>query len=134
MLTACRVPVITTHQTYLGRGAVASSYVDAYEHGLAVGRVALNVLRGASPSSIPVSSGHERTLAFDYAGLERFHISADALPPGSLLMNEPFSFLPRIPDSGLGLRHCAVRASGTDLCADNQCAQAQACPGATGGQ
>ena len=86
------VPVFTAHESLVGNGALAASFVDAGDHGEAAGAIALRILRGTPAADIPATVGPPRRLVFDYPSLERFGIPRSALPPGSHLINEPFSF------------------------------------------
>ncbi len=86
------VPVFTAHESLVGNGALAASVVAAEDHGAAAGAIALRILRGTPPSAIPATVGPPRRILFDYPSLERFGIPRSALPPGSRVVNEPFSF------------------------------------------
>jgi PAS domain S-box-containing protein len=54
--------------------------------------MALQVLGGKDPSSIPVNTKSDARPMFDYRQLARFKIPLDALPPGSIVTNRPASF------------------------------------------
>lgn len=86
------VPVFSTQQNLLGQGAVGVSYVDAFEHGAAAAQVARRVLEGTPIASIPAAIGPARRMGFDYARLRHHGIAPSLIPPGSHVINEPFSF------------------------------------------
>lgn len=85
-------PVFTTQRNLLGQGAVGVSYVDAFEHGAAAARLARQVLEGTPITALAPAIGPARRMAFDHARLELHRIDPSALPPGSQIINEPFSF------------------------------------------
>jgi PAS domain S-box-containing protein len=93
VLTAqARVPVYAMHETRLGHGIVGGMLVGGAEHGRRAAALALRVLAGEDPASIPVETHGTSRPMFDYVQLERFGIPLSALPPGSVLVNRPVSF------------------------------------------
>jgi PAS domain S-box-containing protein len=93
VLTAqARVPVYAMHETRLGYGIVGGMLIGGAEHGRRAAVMALRVLAGEDPASIPVEIGSTSRPMFDYLQLKRFHISLDALPTDSTLVNRPVSF------------------------------------------
>lgn len=92
ILNQCVVPVFSAHQSLVGHGAMGASFVDAFDQGSAAGRIARDIIRGTPASAIPAVVGPARRMLFDYVLLERFHIPRDALPAGSMVINEPSSF------------------------------------------
>jgi signal transduction histidine kinase len=75
--------VYSPYETYLGRGVVGG-HMDSFEQiGAEVADVALQVLAGASPSSLtpqPTTGNADRV---DWRQLKRWNISESSLPPGS---------------------------------------------------
>ena len=92
ILSCSAVPVFTTQINLVGYGAMGASYVDAFDHGVAAAQIVRSVLDGIPASSIPAAIGPTRRIAFDHPLLERFGVTPAALPPGSAILNEPFSF------------------------------------------
>ncbi|MBI5578960.1 MAG: PAS domain S-box protein [Deltaproteobacteria bacterium] len=98
-LTArARVPVYATHDTRLGHGIVGGMLIGSQEHGLHAAALALRVLAGEEPDSIPVDTRGTSRPMFDYRQLKRFNIPVDALPAGSMIMNRPVSFYQKHKD------------------------------------
>ncbi len=85
-------PVFTTQQNLLGQGAVGVSYVDAFEHGAAAARIARRVIEGTPIAALPAAIGPARRMGFDHARLRHHGIDPSVIPPGSHIINEPFSF------------------------------------------
>src|SRR5262245_52723262 len=83
--TAAAAPVYSPYETYLGRGVVGG-HVDSLERiGHEIADLALNLLAGASPSSLAprATSGHGDRV--DWQALKRWRISESKLPPGTEL-------------------------------------------------
>ena len=92
-LTArARVPVYAMHETRLGHGIVGGLLIGGAEHGRRAAALALRVLAGEDPASIPVEIRSASRPMFDYLQLQRFDIPLDALPAGSTFVNRPASF------------------------------------------
>lgn len=92
ILSHCTVPVFTSHLSHVGHGALGASYVDALDQGAAAGRIARDIINGRPASFIPAGIGPPRRLVFDHGSLQRFRVSRDALPAGSTIINQPYSF------------------------------------------
>jgi len=95
---ASKVPVYGAWDFNLGYGMVGGKLISGFYQGAAAGKIALRVLRGEAPDSIPVvrfSPDRPNRYMFDYAQLRRFGISVGALPKDSVIRNMPQSFLRR---------------------------------------
>ena len=92
ILKRARVPVFSIHEAQVGNGALGSCFTDAYAQGAAAGKVGFRILSGTPAGTIPAVVGPPRRILFDYPALQRFGVSRAALPPGSQIANEPFSF------------------------------------------
>ncbi len=80
----------TTPETLpMARGAVGIAVVSGHEQGAAAARMALSILEGNDPSTIPIISRSSHTLYFDYTRLPHFGIREDRLPPESQVINRP---------------------------------------------
>jgi PAS domain S-box-containing protein len=89
---ASAAPVFGVLESSLGRGIVGG-VLYSFEHvGASAGRLALEILRGG-PSSGAVPSVLEVPPApmFDWRVLKRWHLSVDAVPPGSLFINREYT-------------------------------------------
>ncbi len=92
---ASPVPVYCFWDFIGGNGLVGGHGFDAYEHGLAVARLAERILDGEDVRTIPVQRREPNPWEFDYAALIRFGIDADDLPPGSKVVGIPTTFYRR---------------------------------------
>lgn len=61
-------------------------------HGATVAKMALRILRGEPASQIPIMYRSPSASIFDYTQLKKYGIKISALPPNSIIINEPFSF------------------------------------------
>jgi two-component system cell cycle sensor histidine kinase/response regulator CckA len=93
LLTArARVPVYSAYEAGLGYGIVGGFLLGGEQHGRQAAAIALRVLAGEDPASIPVEVRGTSGPMFDYRQLERFHVPLSALPAGSIVVNRPVSF------------------------------------------
>ena len=70
--------------TYLGHGIVGGSLLSPEVQGKRCGEIGLSILRGESPADI-LQEKTLNVLMFDWRQLERWGISEDNLPPGSVV-------------------------------------------------
>ena len=90
--THARVPIYGFWDFEMGTGCVGGKMVQGKAEGQRVARLAMDVLRGSDPDTIPVSLETPSRFIFDYVQLQRFGLSLSALPPGSLVLNQPARF------------------------------------------
>ncbi len=88
-------PIYSMHETRLGYGIVGGQLIGGVGHGQRVGDVAIRVLSGEEPGSIPVDMSGGSIPMFDHSQLERFRIPRDSLPHGSIIINQPESIWDR---------------------------------------
>ncbi len=97
---ASPAPVYGAWDFNLGFGMVGGKLISGFYQGAVAGEIALRVLRGENPDTIPVvrsAADRPNRFMFDYRQLQRFRISISALPAGSLIQNTPASFFWRHP-------------------------------------
>ena len=85
---AASAPLYGVYDTYLGRGIVGG-YMESFEAiGREAGRLALRILAGEPPESLP--PGAVETLAFmvDWRQLQRWGLDEANLPPGTIVRFE----------------------------------------------
>jgi two-component system, cell cycle sensor histidine kinase and response regulator CckA len=93
----CPVPAYALHETRLGFGVVGGMMLSGTAHGRRAGDIAVRVLSGEDPSSIPVDSRGSAVPVFDYDQLRRFHIPLGLLPRGSRIINKPVTVFNQYP-------------------------------------
>lgn len=89
------VPIYGMHTNRLGHGIVGGELLDSSRHGRRIADLALRVLKGEKPETIPVETTIATRPMFDHKQLVRFGIPESALPPGSSVINRPESFFNR---------------------------------------
>ncbi len=89
--TAANAPVYSWHEDALGHGIVGgrlhSSVMDAQE----AARIAVRVLRGERPDTIPVVTFDNYAYQFDWRQLRRWGIDEARLPPKSVILHRGLS-------------------------------------------
>ncbi|PLX84563.1 MAG: hypothetical protein C0617_07450, partial [Desulfuromonas sp.] len=89
---ASSAPLYGFWDFFLGQGAVGGKVVSSERQGRLAAGLALRVLAGEDPDAIPVIRSGANVYMFDYPELQRFGISPESLPPGSLVLNRPPPF------------------------------------------
>ncbi len=86
---ASNAPVFGISDTYLGNGIVGGDLMRFQEQGKVSARIISQLLEGKKAQDIPIET-LPSSYVFDWKALQRWHISEDRLPPGSLvLFREP---------------------------------------------
>lgn len=86
------VPSYILYHFDSGFGAVGGSLTRGQHQGEAAAKLAIQILKGAKASTMPVVESTLRDIVLDYKQLERYNIPTDNLPPGTTLINRPQSF------------------------------------------
>jgi hypothetical protein len=81
---SAHVPVYGIASYYLGYGAVGGYAIDVEACGVKAAEVALRIAHGVRPESIPLQIA-ETVAMFDWRQLQRWGISENQLPPGSIV-------------------------------------------------
>lgn len=76
----------------LDKGIVGGKLVSAEKQGRLAAQLAIRILNGEEPSSIPVITDDSNEYMFDYNELFRFGIALNSLPEGSVIINMPEPF------------------------------------------
>ena len=95
---ATKVPIYGAWDFNLGYGIMGGKLISGFYQGVAAGKIALRVLQGEDPDSIPVvrfTPNRPNRYMFDYVQLRRFGISPGSLPKDSVIENMPESFFRR---------------------------------------
>ncbi len=80
---AANAPVFGGADSYLGHGIVGGQLVSWEQLGREAAELALRILGGESPASIPFGGEQAYVNLFDWRELKRWNISESAVPPGS---------------------------------------------------
>ncbi|MBF0481410.1 MAG: PAS domain S-box protein, partial [Desulfovibrionaceae bacterium] len=85
-------PIYGNWTFLLGHGLIGGLLCDGFEQGRVAGDMAVRILGGQSPGSIPVVLDSPNLYRFDNAALIRFQIDRRLLPPNSEVVNVPDPF------------------------------------------
>lgn len=88
---ASAVPVFVVNDERIGTGSLGGRLINGIQQGKIAASMALKILEGSAPSTIPVMSQGANTYMFDYKVMRRFKISQYALPKESIIINKPVS-------------------------------------------
>jgi signal transduction histidine kinase len=89
---ASSAPVYGFLDQYLGRGIVGGQLYSVGTQGEEAAKVTLQILAGAKAESLPFVVPEAGQVMFDWRQLQRWGISEDQLPPGSIVQFEKFTF------------------------------------------
>jgi PAS domain S-box-containing protein len=85
---AASAPVYGVYEPYVGRGIVGG-YVESFEAiGREAGRLALRILAGEPPESLPPGTVETRAFMVDWRQLRRWGLDEADLPPGTIVRFE----------------------------------------------
>jgi len=90
--SASSVPIYGSWDFYLGRGIVGGYITSGYMQGKLAGELALSVIKGANPDTIPVLEKAAVKLQFDHSLLATHGIEVDHLPERAILINKEKTF------------------------------------------
>jgi len=89
------IPVYCLLGFNIGPGIIGGNVISGYYQGRSMAEMALQILEGADPDSIPVDLSGSNQFIFNYEELKRFGISDKQLPDDSLIINLPDTLLRR---------------------------------------
>ncbi|MDJ0781554.1 MAG: ABC transporter substrate binding protein [Desulfosarcinaceae bacterium] len=87
----CPVPIYGAWDFNLGYGIVGGMLTSGFFQGESAGRLAVQVLAGEPAEQLPVVMKSPNRYMFDHVQLQRFNINTTDLPPGSIIINEPYN-------------------------------------------
>ncbi len=91
MYSVCERPIYSLFDFYMGDGIVGGMITSGQYQGEIAADLALQVVGGKKPESIPVVYQKANRYMFDYTEMTRFGFSLDSLPPESIVINIPES-------------------------------------------
>ncbi|MDF2485568.1 MAG: diguanylate cyclase protein [Herbinix sp.] len=86
------VPVYHLYDFGINHGIIGGSLLSGRMLGESAAELAILILMGEDPNSIPIIIPDSLRTVFDYDQLVRFHIPLKALPEDGEIINKPFSF------------------------------------------
>ncbi len=89
---ASPVPVYAMWDFSFNHGVIGGMLTSGHAQGSSAGALALRILKGESPDSIPVIMESPNRFMFDYKQLKRFNMLDAKLPEGSKIINQPPTF------------------------------------------
>jgi hypothetical protein len=95
--TASPVPVYGTFEPSLGHGVVGGSFVGLEAEAARAGELAAAILNGRRPETIPVDPSPSAATLIDWREFERWHLSEDRLPRGTVVRVPIGVGLERVP-------------------------------------
>jgi len=85
------VPVFGASVSRAGQGLLMGTSNLGFQHGGRTAQIALQILQGTPPASIPIRPDGGFNLIFDYAEMKRWNIDQSQLPPETQILNRPRS-------------------------------------------
>ena len=86
---AANAPVFGLYDTLMGKGIVGGVMTDHANEADRAVRIALGILRGKLPAETITIDPAPLVPTFDWAQLDRWGMSENRLPPGSIVLNRP---------------------------------------------
>jgi signal transduction histidine kinase len=80
-------PIVISIETFLDRGGIGGYFTLPAIIGKEAAALALRILDGESPASIPITTGDSVRPIFDWRQMQRWGVSEGDLPPGSEIRN-----------------------------------------------
>lgn len=87
-----KVPVYCLLEFNIGAGVIGGNVISGYSQGQTMATLGQKILSGIPPEQIPVVQTGTTKNVFNFGQLQRFDIAESSLPPGSQIINRPFSF------------------------------------------
>jgi len=88
---ASSAPVYGDWGHFVGQGIVGGCVMDVQSNGSKVAQLALRILQGEHPETIPVEKG-SMLYIFDWRQMKRWGIQEKSLPKGSIIVNKELTF------------------------------------------
>src|SRR5271165_1063980 len=89
---ASRVPIYSCYDTYIGHGIVGGSMVTFEQIGRKAAQLGIRILAGEDPQAATRSESHQAVPMVDWRELQRWGISENRLPPGTIVAFRQLSF------------------------------------------
>ncbi len=86
---ATTAPIFVNTELFLNHGIIGGKITAGYTQGDLAGDMAVRILEGENASAIPVITNSPNVYMFDYNKLSAYGIGESALPPDSVIINQP---------------------------------------------
>jgi PAS domain S-box-containing protein len=86
------VPIYHICSPTLGEGSVGGDLYSGRQQGMAAAALALRILNGEDPESLPVQHSHFARFVVDYPEFQRWGLNPQLLTRDLVVINRPFSF------------------------------------------
>ncbi|RUT78333.1 sensor histidine kinase [Ancylomarina longa] len=90
---ATKLPIYSAWEFYFGEGIVGGMLTSGVKEGQLAAELAVKIINGTSPDSIPIVNTGYNSFKFDYNQMKRFGIKTEDLPKGSFVLHQPPTFL-----------------------------------------
>lgn len=87
MYRASQAPIYATGKEFLGQGIVGGYLNAGFHQGKLAGELALKIMDGAAPDTLPVITQGVSPLIFDYTVMKKWGLHTTQLPLGAILEN-----------------------------------------------
>jgi len=89
MYKVCERPIYSLFDFYHGNGIVGGMLTSGKFQGIMAAELAIRVMNGEDPDTIPVILQKANRYMFDFAEMDRFDYTVESLPPESIVINVP---------------------------------------------
>ncbi len=90
--TSSNAPVFCLLEFNLKKGVVGGSVIGGYYQGVAMSKIAKQILSGVEVSKLPVQKEGATNFVFDYNGLIKYNMDIGNIPQDAIILNKPISY------------------------------------------
>lgn len=87
LINVSRAPIFHPYLHGIGEGLVGGKVISHYSQGAKAGALALGILKGESPSNIPLVRESPNVYTFDMAMIEKWGMNPSGIPKDSVVIN-----------------------------------------------
>lgn len=84
-----KAPMYGSWDFYMGKGIVGGKITTGFLQGKTAAKMALRILKGEAPNSVPILKNSPTQFTFDYAYIEKYGVNEELLPKSSVIINKP---------------------------------------------
>jgi len=90
--TSSNAPVFCLLEFNLKKGVVGGSVIGGYYQGVAMSKIAKQILSGVKVSKLAVQKRGTTKFVFDYNGLVKYNMNIKNIPQNAIILNKPVSY------------------------------------------